>query len=147
MKSANSFYRQDLAGREQAGRLGDYTVGLCLDCLAGVVCEPDSRPTNGARNRLCVKTTVGDVRVLSAAFYAHFKDRHRRIRPVVGDIPYYRIPRPAVGAVYEWIAVPKVVFVGHFRKAVGAGCHVGGHLRQRGSGRIARLDNEPAVIL
>ena len=147
MKSADPFYRQNPAGPEQSGRLGDCPVALRLDCLAAAIHQPQSRPTHSARDRLSVKTTVGDIRVLGRAFVAHLENRHRRIRPVVGDIPHYRVPRPAVGAVYERIAMPEVLFVGHFRQAILAGGDIGGHLRQRRSLRIACDDDESAIAL
>jgi hypothetical protein len=147
VKSADPFYCYNLAGQKQSRCLGNNLLNLSRDCLAFAVRQPDFRPTCGTSNRLSVEATVGDVRVLSSAFVAHPKNRHRGIRPVVGNVPDDGISRPAIGAVYEGIPVPKILSISHFRQAIPAGRNVGGNLRQQRPLRIARPDEKPVFGL
>src|SRR4030042_5928868 len=128
MESADPFYSYNFSGRKELCRFGDYFRGLSGDCLAGAVCQPNLRPPTPAGDRLSMKTAVIYIRILSGALAAHFKNRHSRIRPVVRNGLNDRIPRPAISAVYKRIAVAKILFVGHFHKAVPARGDIGGNL-------------------
>ena len=67
--------------------------------------------------------------------------------PVVGDRLDDRIARPAVGAVDEGIAIPKILRTEQLRQAIAAGGDVRRHLRQGRALGIAFFDDEPRLAL
>ena len=80
--------------------------------------KPDLWATHGTRVGLGVKTAIDRIVVLRLAFGAHLEGSHRRLRPVVGDVPDDGEAGAAVGAIDEGIAVAPVVRVEEFPQAV-----------------------------
>ena len=87
---------------------------------------------------LGVEATVGGVVVLGLAGRAHREAGHRGGRPVVGHVEHDRVPRPAVRAVGERVAVAAVAGVVDLGQAVGAGGAVDAHGHVGRAGTVAR---------
>ena len=91
---------------------------------APLVEEEGLRPAGRAAVGLGVVAPVFNVRKLRRAVRAHRKLRHGGVCPVVGYGADYREARPAVGAVYEGIAVAPVGGVEQLAQAVRADARV-----------------------
>ena len=121
-------------------------VGSGCQLAGGIIGKPYLRAAFWAGYRLCVKASVGWFGVLAAAGIAHLESEHRRIASVVWDGFYDRIPRPAIGAVYERIAVSKIGIVIHLVEAVFAYGSIDGYLRDRFASLIAGKDDESFIV-
>ena len=120
--AAEPLNRQHLARGQQRRRRGDR---IAVTLAAGRVEQAQPGAAGGAAHRLSVEPAVGRVGVLGRALGAQAEARHRGQRPVVGDVPHDREPRPAVRAVDERVAEPAVGRIGQLGQAVGAGRAVG----------------------
>jgi len=85
------------------------------------------RPADFAGVRLSVEPSVGDVGVFFAAVIAHLERGHTCGRPIIGQFADDGIPRPAMGAIDEWVIKPPIAGIEKFPKAVVAGGEVGGN--------------------
>ncbi len=142
VKSSDSLYCHNLSAQKQARGFGDYPLGLCLYCFSFAVGQPYFRPTLAASHRLGVKTPVVYIYILSSAFITHRKRWHRGIGSVIRNIFYYRIPWPAISAVYEGIPIPKIFVISHLLKAVPAGGNIRCYLGHSRAFGIAFFDNK-----
>jgi hypothetical protein len=147
VESADSLYGDDSASPQHSRCFGDSTIRAGSYPLSFTISQPNPGAARTAGDRLSVKTPVGDVRVLSVAFIAHLKDRHRGVGPIVGNGFDYRIPWPTIGAVYERIAVAKIVLIGHLGETIPTGGYISRHLRQSSSLRIAGADGKLILTL
>ena len=116
--------RYDPAGPHRFGGAGQGTVGLG-QARAGGVHQPQRRPARRTGDRLGVEPPVGRVLVFGPALGTHREAGHRGPRPVVGQLPDDRPPRPAVGAVGERVAEPALAGRADLFPALGTGSQVG----------------------
>jgi hypothetical protein len=135
--AAEPLHADDAALTQQTHGASD-RVGINHGAV--VVDEPHLRPAARAACRLGVEAPVGGVLVFGGASVAHGERRHRRQRPVVGQVANNRVPGSAVGAVDQGVAVPPVTRIEELTKAVGADGRVDGHPPAPGRGVVALDD-------
>ena len=146
VEAADALDRQRPAAVELRAGEGEQLVRLAVEALP-VALQPHRRPAVRAGHRLGVEAAVQRVGVLGGAARAHRKARHRRVRPVVGQVRDDRVARPAVGARDERVVVAAVVGVVQLGQAVGARRRVRGDERALAGGPFGRHDAEDLLPL
>ena len=106
----------------------DSLVRIAFNDITVIINKHNFGAAGRARHRLGMEPSVGDIFVLASTFFTYRKNRHRRIRPVVGNGFYNRISRPAVGAVDKWIVIAKVFWIQQLAEAVATGGRIGRYM-------------------
>src|SRR5205807_6910222 len=80
-------------------------------------------------DRLRVKAAVGRLQIFAGTGCTHGKVRHRRVDTIIGDLLHDGKARSTVCAVREWITIPALLRIQHFRAAGRANRSIGSDAR------------------
>ena len=89
-----------------------------------------------------VKTSVQRILIFLTALRTQIEFRHGSVLPVIGQGLNYRVARPALGAVGEWILITTVTRGAHFLQAIRAGEIVRRNMNRRTALVIALYDRK-----
>src|SRR5947199_146563 len=131
-----------LATRARASTMG--RAGVCISASSALLKWQSSRAASMSRSMTArglpyrclrsrrrmtadslVASAIERVVILGLALRAHGEDRHRGLRPVVGNTAGDGEARAAVGAVDKRIAVTPVAGIEKFAQAIGTGGRIG----------------------